>query len=117
MATIMPTKCGMIDIAVENPSFAPSTNDSYTGTFLVKAYNGMNAIMTGMAHADIALIHVSNRPHPFPPAFTARPLPAPGGFVRRIVIALNQRSAIMAAKVAIAVARRVEPTISAGLAD
>lgn len=113
IATIMPTRCGIMLIAVENPSLAPSTKDSYTGTFLVNAYNGTNAIITGMAQTEIQLMKVNKGAHPFMPGlplFCMR-----GGLCNALF--RYQRSAIMAASVAIMVAISVVPTISVAFAE
>ncbi|MNN61561.1 hypothetical protein D3C81_1768030 [compost metagenome] len=66
---------------MENPSLAPSTKDSYTGTFLKWAYNGIKAIMTGTAHADNKLIHPSKETHLF--SVKVEGGAAIGGFLRK----------------------------------
>ena len=80
---------------------------------LVNAYNGTNAIITGMAQTDIQLMKVNKAAHPFMPGL---PLLDIRGDLRRVLFRY-QRSAIIAASVAIIVAIRVVPTISVALAE
>ena len=57
IATSIPTKYGMIEIAIPNPSFAPSTKVSYVGTCLYVPYIRTKAIKTGMNQMEITVIH------------------------------------------------------------
>ena len=55
MPTIIATKYGIIFIATLKPSFAPSVNSSYTGTFFIKPIVKISIKRTGKAHNEIKL--------------------------------------------------------------